>query len=381
MIRISNIFSRRRRRRSNNNQANNDQQLIMTSQTTTPIVNLYNQQQENTPIYRPSSSNHRQQLQRHRQRLVSAFKRTERNYLSAFCSIFCIAVLIVSLIETRWFYLNGGGCNLNHLGVSYFFSYGRLETHIEQSRVTKFDINVNYYILKNGYILQNCTNKEILLVMRLIIAFIFFAIITSFAGLIIDSFGFMKSGAKLIRRHAIFHILTVIICLVINGFCYWITERIYEQQYLTRFKKGKKIEVQFDVSYYLIVFASLLSILSTAFTLIRRYPADDDEHLNRILNEFTGGYFDDPIDMQRSLPATAAATVNNNIGVVANSSQVASVLAPPPTPPPPQHHQLSINIISNPLISETTTSTTGLINEPPPPYLLDNDNDTTPLII
>ena len=150
---------------------------------------------------------------------------------------------------------------------------------------------------------------------------------------------------------------------------------------MTRFKKGKKIEVQFDVSYYLIVFASLLSILSTAFTLIRRYPADDDEHLNRILNEFTGGYFDDPIDMQRSLPATAAATVNNNIGVVANSSQVASVLAPPPTPPPPQHHQLSINIISNPLISETTTSTTGLINEPPPPYLLDNDNDTTPLII
>ncbi len=69
-------------------------------------------------------------------------------------------------------------------------------------------------------------------------------------GLIFDSFGFMKDGVKLIRRHAIFHILTVIICLIINGFCFWITERIYEQQYLTRFKKGKRIDVQFDVSYY-----------------------------------------------------------------------------------------------------------------------------------
>jgi hypothetical protein len=69
-------------------------------------------------------------------------------------------------------------------------------------------------------------------------------------GIIFDSFGFMKDGVKLIRRHAIFHILTVIIGLIINGFCFWITERIYEQQYLTRFKKGKRIDVQFDVSYY-----------------------------------------------------------------------------------------------------------------------------------
>jgi len=69
-------------------------------------------------------------------------------------------------------------------------------------------------------------------------------------GIIFDSFGFMKDGVKLIRRHAIFHILTVIIGLIINGFCFWITERIYEQQYLTRFKKGKRIGVQFDVSYY-----------------------------------------------------------------------------------------------------------------------------------
>jgi hypothetical protein len=357
MNRISNLLLLFNRRRHNQNPNNNDQQLIMnetTTTTTTPqpnLINLIN----TTPTYR-------------HHRTIRPHKITERNYLSAFCSIFCIAVLIVSLIEVRWFYLNGGGCNINHLGVSYFFSFGRLDTHIEQSRIAKYDININDYN-SNGHILHNCTNKEILIIMRLIIAFIFFAITTSFIGLIIDAFGFMRSGMKHIRRHAIFHILTVLICLIINGFCFWITERIYEQQYLTRLKKGKKIDVQFDVSYYLIVFASLLSILSTAFTLIRRYPVDDDEHISRLLNEFTGGYFDDPIDMQRSLPATTLTTTLLNVN---NNSIVGFQTAQPP-PPPPISQSLSINIISNPI--ETS------INEPPPPYLLDNDNDMTPLII
>lgn len=368
MIRISNFLNRNRRSRRRTEQQN-DQQLIMNESPSTQnnLINLISNNQS------PSRTHNRNR------RLSNLFKKTERNYLSAFCSIFCIAVLIVSLIETRWFYLNGGGCNLNYLGVSYFFSFGRLETRNEPSRISKYDISVSNYVLKNGYVLHNCTNTEILVVMRLIIAFIFFAIFTSFMGLIFDSFGFMKDGVKLIRRHAIFHILTVIICLIINGFCFWITERIYEQQYLTRFKKGKRIDVQFDVSYYLIVFASLLSILSTAFTLIRRYPVDDDEQINRLLSEFTGGYFDDPMDMQRSLPATTTTTtriVNNE----ATETPLITIEQPsivPPSPPPQHHH--NINIISNPLILENISSL-SITNEPPPPYLLDNDNDTAPLI-
>lgn len=376
MIRISNILNRIRISRSRSrSEQQNDQQLIMNESPSTTQNNLINLISNNQS---PSRINHNR-------RLSNLFKKTERNYLSAFCSIFCIAVLIVSLIETRWFYLNGGGCNLNYLGVSYFFSFGRLETHTEQSRISKYDISVSNYVLKNGYVLHNCTNTEILVVMRLIIAFIFFAIFTSFMGLIFDSFGFMKDGVKLIRRHAIFHILTVIICLIINGFCFWITERIYEQQYLTRFKKGKRIDVQFDVSYYLIVFASLLSILSTAFTLIRRYPVDDDEHLNRLLSEFTGGYFDDPMDMQRSLPATTTTRIVNNETTetpLITIEQQPPIATPPPPPsppsPPPQHHH-NINIISNPLILENISSL-SITNEPPPPYLLDNDNDTALLI-
>jgi hypothetical protein len=82
--------------------------------------------------------------------LFSQIKKRERNLLAACCSIFCIAVLGVSLIETRWFYLNGGGCNLNYIGVAHFFAPGRLEYQLEYSKVTKNEILVYNFILPNG---------------------------------------------------------------------------------------------------------------------------------------------------------------------------------------------------------------------------------------
>ena len=74
----------------------------------------------------------------------------------------------------------------------------------------------------------------------------------------------------------------------------------------------------------------MLSILSTAFTLIRRYPVDDDEQINRLLSEFTGGYFDDPMDMLRSLPATTTTTgiVNNE----ATETPLITIEQQPPIP-------------------------------------------------
>ena len=91
--------------------------------------------------------------------LFSGYKKRERNLLAACCSVFCITILAVSLVETRWFYLNGGGCNLNYIGVAYFFSPGRLEYQIELSRVTKNEIIVYQFTLPNGLGLLFAFNK------------------------------------------------------------------------------------------------------------------------------------------------------------------------------------------------------------------------------
>lgn len=320
--------------------------------------------------------------------LFNNIKKRERNFLSACCSVFSIAILSVSLVETRWFYLNGGGCNVNYVGVAHFFAPGRLEYQREMSRITNSEIIMFNFVLPNGLVLKNCANREIIFIMRTIIAFVFMAIFCSCIGLMLDTFGCMKKGIRLIRRHAVFHILTVIFCLAINGFCFWISERMNEQQIETRTKKGKQITVSFDVSYYLIVLSSGLSIMATAFTLIRRYSTDEDDQLERLLEEYTG--FEDPIHLERSLPANPAATTpqqneNNFLNFMSANEQASSQSsstqrpqiynsngiisqyqnqpAPPSTPPPSLHH-----------FNYATSSLCQDRSEPPPPY------DPTPVI-
>jgi hypothetical protein len=222
--------------------------------------------------------------------------------------------------------------------------------------------------------------------MRTVIAFVFLAIFSSCIGLLLDTFGCMHFCFKLTRRHAIFHIITVVLCLAVNGFCFWISERMAEQQFETRTKKGKKVDVSFDVSYYLIVLASGMSILATAFNLIRRYSSDEDEQLERLLEEYTG--FEDPVHLERSLPANHytnnpnANTCYSNVNMASNTRSVNNhefyffnthpqvemrPPAPPATPPPPLHHNHYTREGSN-------AASTCANSEPPPPY------DPTPAI-
>ena len=188
--------------------------------------------------------------------------------------------------------------------------------------------------------------------------------------------------------------MTSVFCLAINGFCFWLTERMSDQQFETRTKQGKKIDIAFDVSYYLIVLASGMSILATAFTLLRRYPSDDDHNqLELILDEFAGN--DAELQMERSLPATAHPTVNRQSLAYLNSSAMSNSLlsysqpntssssspqhaamrpsatltaistnnapiGPPPTPPPP----------STPLRYSDGLGSTSMDDlVPPPPYI------------
>ena len=52
--------------------------------------------------------------------------KVERNYASALCSMFAVALLVVSLSDYRWFWLNGGLCNSKFLGLNMFFTVGKL---------------------------------------------------------------------------------------------------------------------------------------------------------------------------------------------------------------------------------------------------------------
>lgn len=137
---ISNIrlFRRPSIRRSSNRsrRSNNSAQILLSNRssrsTETNTTSLSNSPQHN--VYE----------------LFSMYKKRERNFLSAICAIFCISILSVSLVDTRWFFLQGGGCNLNYVGVAHFFAPGRLEYQIETSKISKNEILVYNFILPNG---------------------------------------------------------------------------------------------------------------------------------------------------------------------------------------------------------------------------------------
>ncbi len=73
----------------------------------------------------------------------------------------------------------------------------------------------------------------------------------------------------------------VFLCTVVIGLCFYVSEIIYDIQDKTRLKIGKKIEVQFGIAYYLVVVSNGLLLFSIAFTLLRKYPTNEEEHFER----------------------------------------------------------------------------------------------------
>ncbi|CAF1370385.1 unnamed protein product [Rotaria magnacalcarata] len=234
----------------------------------------------------------------------SIIKRYERNYISASCSMFAIAALAVSLSDYRWFWLNGGLCNSKYIGLSMFFAVGKL--FVVRAPVPwdpSASMNDIYQFKPNDYMeLIGCVDTRSILILRLMITLICLAILSSTIGFLLDALGPMKFGLKFMRRHAFWHILSVLLCTVVTGLCFWTSEIIYDIQDKTRSKIGKKVEVQFDVAYYLVVVSSGLSLLATAFALLRRYPTAEEEHLERLMNDWSRR--EEPLFIERALPAS-----------------------------------------------------------------------------
>lgn len=76
--------------------------------------------------------------------------------------------------------------------------------------------------------------------------------------------------------------------MVINGFCYWVTEQVKELQKTTRMHLGSKVEVGFDISFYLVAGAGAISVIATACNCLRRYPPIDMDDQANLLEDYDG---------------------------------------------------------------------------------------------
>ncbi|CAF0821885.1 unnamed protein product [Adineta ricciae] len=245
-----------------------------------------------------SPPNHRQFFSRLLSRLTNTNhenpirKKHERNYASALCSMFAVATLAVSLSDYRWFWL---------------LFVLRAPIPWDPSA----PMNDIYQFKPNDYMeLTGCIDTHSILILRLMITFICLAIVSSTIGFLLDALGPMRYGLKFMRRHAFWHILSVVLCTIVIGLSFYASELIYKIQDRTRLKIGKKIEVQFDIAYYLIVIANGLLLLAISCTLLRKYPTDDEEHFERLIDDWSRR--EQPLFIERSLPATVSTIPTNN---------------------------------------------------------------------
>jgi len=214
-------------------------------------------------------SPHRSRRDRHsRRRRRFRFMHKERNLLAAICSLLVVLMLGSALVEPDWFYLHGGGCKDGHgqhihkLGVFQFFYAGHFEHEHDQLAY--------HYSSNRQDELLDCVTPRTVQVLQSIIALCFIGMMFTLVAFCLDVTGPTSQLLKVLRRNAVFNILTVVVCVTVNGFSFLVTQLIDRLQNETK-SATSKVEVRFDVSFYLVAAAGALSVIAAACNLLRRY--------------------------------------------------------------------------------------------------------------
>ncbi|XP_061448785.1 transmembrane protein 127 isoform X2 [Rhineura floridana] len=189
-------------------------------------------------------------------------KQPERSLASALPGAVSIIALCTALAEPAWLWIHGGTCSRQELGVADVLGC------------------VDPDLLKDY-----CMNPQTVLLLRVIAAFCFLGIICSLLAFLLDVFGPKHPALKITRRYAFAHILTVLQCATVIGFCYWASELILAQQQQHKKYHGSQVNVTFAFSFYLVAGAGGASILATAANLLRHYPTEEEEQALELLSE------------------------------------------------------------------------------------------------
>lgn len=80
----------------------------------------------------------------------------------------------------------------------------------------------------------------------------------------------------------------MILSVVINLLCYWLTTEIETLQKQTLAHPGSKVIIEFDISFYLVTAAGGLSVIATAFNCLKRHPVYEDSQGESLLDDYDG---------------------------------------------------------------------------------------------
>ncbi|ELT98562.1 hypothetical protein CAPTEDRAFT_226347 [Capitella teleta] len=220
---------------------------------------------------------------RHRRRHIFRFKRKESNILAAVVNMVVMLLLCTAMAEPQWFYLRGGGCrhtnlavpsqyeSIHYLGVTQFLYMGQFVSQLHQD--ITHGSTVYYYGPGTTSMMTDCVTEQIVSVMKGLITLCFLGILLSLLSFLADLTGPTYRPFKLLRRNGVFSIIVVIVCVILSGMCFWVTELLQVFQLKTKLHDGSKAIVQFSVSFYLVTAAGAMSVMAAACNLLKRHSS------------------------------------------------------------------------------------------------------------
>lgn len=213
----------------------------------------------------------------------------DKNIMSGVVSIIVIVVVCACLSQPQWFWLDGGGCTTHTIGLYMFFHPG--EFHVtEDTTYSPSTSHLIYYA--NGHKLKYCVTPEIVTLMRVVIGLIFVMICTSLIQMMLDITGPTGRVLKCIRKNAVAGIISVLVCVVCVGVCYYITTLIETQQEATKPVTGPaasaRVQIKLDVGFYLLIFAGGMSVMSVGCSWLRPAHIFQDGDAAPLVEEWGG---------------------------------------------------------------------------------------------
>lgn len=218
------------------------------------------------------------------------------NILSALLGTATLVILCACLVEPEWFKMTGGKCCLSEIGLNMFFGVFSLDEFSLSSVKSCDSGNIDVTL---------CIDSQVMMLMHVVIAFCFLAIISSLYSFVLDVISPRKRPFwKSMKRYAIGYILCVLHIATIVGFAFWASEALQKVQMDHKQYVGSKIIVTFGTGVYLATAAGGIAILATAANLMRQYPTEEEEQAEQLLeameeaedeaNRASSGNGDDP---------------------------------------------------------------------------------------
>lgn len=152
--------------------------------------------------------------------------------------------------------------------------------------------------------LNACIPAQVLSLQRTIITLCFAVMLLNLAQLMLDSMSIRNKHLDLLRRMAVFNIAGVIICVLIIALSYLISNILADDQLQRQLQRDRyvsiddprtslghepqRVEINFELSYYLISLAGLLGLVAAALNLFSR-PASPFGYETSRLNEPESG--------------------------------------------------------------------------------------------